>query len=115
MTNISKEVGCIADALKGATITEGYFAAAKCYGLVLDKPYDNKMEYVRFKGVKNPTVEMVKELKRTGKITKKQDFWKRRFDGVGIEEVHKKILLATKRMVNPDGTTRPFTNYNHFE
>lgn len=61
-------MGCIADALKGSIIKEGYFAAAKCYGLILDKAYDNKLEYVRFKGVKFPTVEMVKELKRSGKV-----------------------------------------------
>lgn len=115
ITNIGKEVGCIADALKGSIIDEGYFAAAKCYGLKLNKPYDDKLEYVRFKGVKDPTVEMVKELKRTGYVKKKQDYWKRRWAGVGIEDVHKKILLATKRKVLSDGTSAPFKDFKEFD
>lgn len=35
--------------------------------------------------------------------------------GVGIEDITKKVRLATKRYVNEDGTTRPFFNFSEYE
>lgn len=58
----------MSSAIKDAKIIEADFVAPKCYYLKLDRNYKGNDEYVRFKGVSNPTIKMIQDLRVKGKV-----------------------------------------------
>ena len=59
-------------------VIEADFLAAKCYFLVLD----SSKKIVKFKGIKNPTVEKIREIRLNGLGLMEQEQWKRAFGKV---------------------------------
>lgn len=104
---IGSKLGQFEEDYKGG-IAEADFLAAKCYFIKTLKPIKGKTDVVKFKGVKNPSIEVLQDIRRDGTHDIIQEQWKRQFGGVLTYQNMKRIVLHTKRFVNNDGTTRPF-------
>ena len=57
---------------------------------------------------------MIKELHEKGENKVPHETWRRTFGHVNISNKPKEIALKTKRLVNADGTTIPFRDYDNF-
>lgn len=69
---------------------------------------------IKFKGISRPTIDMLKDIRETGKCKKLQQQWRRSWGKVTTEDFFKIMQLHTKRLVKVDGKTRPFANYKQF-
>jgi hypothetical protein len=78
------------------------------------KDAGKKAKIIRFKGIKKPKIHILKTIRLTGTIDITQEQWRREFGTVLTYENLKRIVLHTKRFVNPDGSTRPFLSFDEF-
>lgn len=118
---IGGQLGQFEDQFPDQDIIAADFIAPKAYYCVLAEkegrpghPKGERTEYLRFKGVRKPTIAMLREIRLTGSSSVIQDFWSRCYGTVKTAKVRKVLNLHTKRFVHFDGSTRPFEDFEEF-
>ena len=59
--------------------------------------------------------EHVKDLFENGSLKITQNQWKRKYNGVMIQEIQKEIFARQKRFVLEDGDSKPYTDFVQFQ